>query len=114
MDNMVSLEASGKSQRYRCIMCALADAKGVKGDLAITAASDRKGEPVRIARTNGKWSISPPEAVFAYSEGSHEQCQNRYRAILSRNGFAAYARNNHSLLGNSKPLTLVQMLAKVQ
>jgi hypothetical protein len=110
----VTVEHAGKSQHYRCVFCALADAKDLVGDLTVLAASDKKGEPVRITRTAGKWAIAPSEAVFVFAEGSHEQCQSRYRALLSRESFNAYARQNGSLLGKSKPVTLEQLLQQVK
>ena len=49
-DFRVTMTHGGKTAAYRCVLCALADAKSMKGDLEISAASDKKGEPVKISR----------------------------------------------------------------
>ena len=70
-DNSVSMVFKGKSTPYKCILCAVSDAKTVKGDLEIVACSDKKGQPVTLRRHQGKWAVTPKNTVFAYSSAPH-------------------------------------------
>jgi hypothetical protein len=109
-DFRVTLKLNGKTTAYRCVLCALADAKGMAGNIEIEAASESKGHPVHISRTDGKWSIMPEKAVFAYAEGDHEQCETRYRALTSSDAFTAYVQTNSKVLKGAKQITLAQFL----
>src|ERR1700730_18012120 len=53
VDNQVQLERNGKKTPYRCVLCAVADAKTDKGDVKIVAASEKKGKAVTITRKAG-------------------------------------------------------------
>jgi len=109
-DYQVNLSSNGKTTSYRCVLCALADAKVRKGDLLIQAASEVKGHPVKISRTGDKWTITPDSAVFVYAEGDHDQCQTRYRALTSADAFKSYVQSDPKVLRNAKQLSLSQML----
>jgi hypothetical protein len=109
-DYRVTLTANGKTTFYRCVMCALADARGKKGDIEIWAPSEVKGHPVSIDRVGGKWTVSPKSVVFTYAEGDHQQCQTRYRALSSPGAFKAYIASDPKVLGNAKQLSLAQFL----
>jgi hypothetical protein len=109
-DYRVTLTSSGKTSSYRCVLCAVADAKGLTGNLQIDAASEVKGHPVHIVRESGKWSILPENSVFVYAEGDHEQCQTRYRALTSADAFKAYVESNPKVLKNAKQLSLAQFI----
>src|SRR5215207_7483853 len=55
-DNEVPLKYGRKRIEYRCVFCALAQAKTeYKGDVTILAPSEIKGKPVVITRANGQW-----------------------------------------------------------
>lgn len=110
MDFRVTLKSKGKTVAYRCVLCALADAKSAVGLLEIQAASEMKGHPVTITRDAGKWSISPEKAVFAYAEGDHEQCETRYRALTSPEAFTCYTQAHPKVLKNAKQITLAQII----
>ena len=56
-DNEVALRIGRKRIEYKCVYCALAEAQTeYEGDLTILAPSEKKGEPVVIARKDGKWT----------------------------------------------------------
>jgi len=110
IDYRISLTSRGKTTAYRCVLCALADAKDRKGDLTIVAATQMKGRSVQISRVAGKWSVSPETAVFVYAEGDHQQCETRYRALTSSEAFKAYTASHPKVLQNAKLLTFAQFL----
>jgi hypothetical protein len=110
-DNEVALRYGRKRIEYRCVFCALAQAKSdYKGDLTILAPSDVKDKPIVISRKDDKWSVSPETALFVGEKVNHRQCNTGYRAFSTRTGFDAWVKKNHALLGDAKPLTLTQMV----
>lgn len=110
-DNEVALKYGRKRIEYRCVFCALAQAKSeFKGDVTILAPSEVKGKPVVLARKGGKWSATPETAVFVAEKVNHRQCQTGYRAFSNRAGFDAHVKKNHELLHNAKPLSLAEMV----
>ncbi len=113
-DYQVSMQAGGKSRTYRCVLCAIEDSAHVKGDLVIVAPSTVKGQPVKIERTQGDWKVTPEKALFAYAEGSHAQCQFRYRAVSSKEAFDKYVEANPKLLKGAKAIDLAGLLAKAK
>lgn len=114
LDNEVALRYGRKRIEYRCVYCALAEAQTeqyAKGDLTILAPSEKKGQPVPITRTAGKWS-APAGTVFVGVKASHKVCQVTYRALTGKAAFDAYVQKNKAQVGaDAKPLTLEQMLA---
>src|SRR5688500_13372668 len=62
--NEVALKFGRKRVEYRCVYCALRDAKSYNGDLTILAPSELKGKPVLLSRKEGKWTAQPDTAVF--------------------------------------------------
>lgn len=110
MDNEVALRYGRKRIEYRCVYCALAEAKtAFKGDLNILAPSEIKGKPVVISRKSGNWS-APAGVVFVGEKANHRHCQTTYRAFTSKAAFQAHVRKNKNLLKNARPLTLAQMV----
>lgn len=109
-DNEVALKSGRKRIEYRCVYCALSDAKSYTGDLTILAPSEIKGKPVTLARKDGKWSASPETAVFVGHKVNHRQCQIGYRALTTPAAFEKWVHANHELLKEAKPLSLPQML----
>jgi hypothetical protein len=109
-DNEVALRYGRKRIEYRCVFCALSDAKNYKGDVTILAPSEIKGKPVLVSRTGDKWSVAPESAVFVGEKVNHRHCQTGYRAFSSRTGFDAHTKKHPDLLKESKPLTLPQMV----
>ncbi len=116
-DNEVVLRFGKKRIEYRCVYCALADAKKYDGDLFVYAPSETKGKPVILARTAGKWGVveakdgklAPKEgAVFLNAFDSHKDCAALSRAFHDRAGFDAYK----AKAKDAKPLTLDEMLQK--
>lgn len=110
-DNEVVLRYGNKRIEYRCVLCAFADAKKkYKNDVTILAPSTVKGKPATIVRKDGKWSITPATAGFVYAEGSHKQCQDRYRAVLDHPGYDAYVKAKGATLKDAKHLSLTEMI----
>ena len=109
-DNEVALKSGRKRIEYRCVYCALQDAKSYTGDLTILAPSELKGKPVVLARKGGNWSVTPETAVFVGEKVNHRSCQVGYRALTTKEAFDKWVHANHELLKDAKPLTLVLML----
>jgi hypothetical protein len=110
-DNEVILRYGNKRIEYRCVMCAIAQAKTkFKNDVTILAPSNVKGKPVTITRVNGEWKTDPEGALFVSVKGSHTECQIRYRAVASKEEFEKYVQANHEILKDAKPLTLKEMV----
>lgn len=108
-DNEVVLRYGNKRIEYRCVMCAIAQAKTkFKNDLTILAPSNIKGKPVTITRTNGEWAVKEEKAVFVFAKGSHTECQDRYRALTDAEDFDAYVANRKYT--EAKKLTLKELV----
>ena len=116
-DNEVVLRFGKKRIEYRCVYCALADAKKYDGDLFVYAPSETKGKPVILARAAGKWGVVESKdgdlvpksgAVFLNAFESHKECAALSRAFHDRKGFDEYKPKAKG----AKPLTLDEMLAK--
>ena len=109
LDNEVALKSGRKRIEYRCVYCALQDAKSYQGDITILAPSEVKGKPVQLTRKDGKWSVAPETAVFVGQKVNHRSCQVGYRALTNRAAFDKWVHANHELLNGAKPLTLQEM-----
>ena len=113
-DNEVVLRFGNKRIEYRCVYCALADARKYDGDLFVYAPSETKGKPVILQRKAGAWAvvrvegekIVPDEAVFLNAFESHKSCAALSRAYHTKAGFAKDAPKG------ATPLTLDAMLTK--
>lgn len=90
MDNEVVLKAGNKRIEYRCLYCVVKDQKRYKGDLIVYAPSEKKGEPVVLKRTAGKWT-APEGAVFLNSFKKHADCSALSRAFTSKAALDKYA-----------------------
>lgn len=83
-DNEVALKVGKKRIEYKCVFCALKEAATeFKGDLAIMAPSEKKGEPIKLSRQGGQWSAVPDNVVFVAQKASHKICQQTYRAFTT-------------------------------
>jgi Alkylmercury lyase len=114
-DNETVLKIGRKRVEYKCVYCALAEAKTeYKGDVTILAPSEKKGEPVTLKRTGGKWTATP-ETVYFVSNAplKHKVCNVQARAFTTQAAAQAYIAKNKEQLPNAKPLTLTEMLAVV-
>ena len=110
-DNEVVLRYGNKRVEYRCVLCAIAEAKTkYKKDVTILAPSNVKGKPVTITRKDGQWSTTPDTALFVYAKGSHKECETRYRAVADKTAFGAFVLANKALLKDAKALTLKEMV----
>lgn len=111
-DNEVALKIGRKRIEYKCVFCALAEARTeYKGDLTILAPSEKKGEPVQIKREGDKWSVLPTTAVFVSNEPlKHKVCQAQARAFSTPEAAKAYIAANKESLPNAQILPLDQMV----
>jgi hypothetical protein len=109
-DNEVALKSGRKRIEYRCVFCALSDAKSYTGDITVLAPSDVQGKPILLSRQGDKWSVTPETALFVGEKVNHRDCQTGYRAFTSRAAFDAWVKKNHALLGDAKPLSLQQIV----
>jgi hypothetical protein len=117
-DNEVVLRYGKKKIEYRCVYCALADAKKYDGDLIVYAPSETKGKPVLLQRAAGKWSVVkeaegklvPEEGVvFINDFKSHAKCAALSRTFHTKEGFDKYVAANK--VADAKALTLDEMVA---
>ena len=107
-DNEVVLRYGNKRIEYRCVLCAIAQAKSkFKGDVTIVAPSTVKGKPITITRKGGEWA-APAGTVFVYQKGSHSKCQDLYRAAGSKDSAASYIKAKS--LTEAKQLSLAEMV----
>jgi hypothetical protein len=112
-DNETVLKTGRKRIEYRCVYCALMEAKTeYKGDLTIFAPSEQKGSPVVLTRIAGQWTSDPPGALFAAQKASHKVLHITYRALTNKAAFDAWVKKYNGYFdANAKPLTLAQMNA---
>jgi hypothetical protein len=110
LDNEVALKFGRKRIEYRCVFCALSDAKSFAGDVTILAPSELKGKPVLLTRTSGEWKVAPESAVFVGHKVNHRSCQLGYRALTTRAAFEPWVQANPALLNGARPLSLKEML----
>ncbi|MBC8142462.1 MAG: hypothetical protein H7Y38_13590 [Armatimonadetes bacterium] len=110
-DNEVVLRLGRKRIEYKCVYCAMADVAEKYGDADVTilAPSEKKGQPVELTRTAGKWN-APEGTVFVGVKASHAICQVTYRTFTNKAAFDTYVAANKAKLPGAKPLTLDQML----
>ena len=110
-DNEVALKAGRKRIEYRCVYCAVADAKSYKSDITILAPSELKGKPVVISRKGDQWSMAPAGALFVAEKVNHRQCQAGYRAFTTKAAFDKWVQAHKAVVGEAKPVTLEQLVA---
>ena len=107
-DNKAALIQGKKRVSYKCVYCAVADAKSeYKGNLSISAPSEKKGRPVLIKRIGAKWSTLPATAAFVNPSKNlkHRVCQQQSRAFTTKAAAAAYAKAN-----NGEVVTLARLI----
>ncbi len=110
-DNEVVLKYGRKRIEYKCVYCALAEAKTEykSGDISIAAPSEKKGEPVIVKRTGGNWSATPSTAVFvAQTPIKHRSCQVTARAFRTKGAAESYIKANNL---KSQPISLSQLVS---
>ena len=108
-DNKTVLKYGKKRIEYKCVYCAVSEAKTEysKGDLSISAPSEKKGAPVIIKRVDGKWS-APAGAVFVADKPlKHKVCQVTARAFTSKRAAESYIKAKKL---TTSPMTLAQLV----
>jgi hypothetical protein len=110
-DNEVALKFGRKRIEYRCVLCAIAQAKSeFEGDLSIVAPSEIKGERVTLTRKDGKWSVIPETAVFIAHKVNHRECEIGDRALTRAAAFQPWMDSHKELLTGAKMLNLAEMI----
>ncbi len=111
-DNEVALKIGRKRIEYKCVYCALAEARTeYKGDLSISAPSEKKGEPVVLKREGETWTALPEAPYFVSpAKLKHKICQQQARAFTTLEAAQKYLQENKDAVGDAKPLTLAEML----
>lgn len=114
VDNEVALRVGRKRIEYKCVYCALQEAKTeYRGDLTILAPSETKGEPVRLSRAGDKWSVAPTTAVFLFTPRiKHKSCELQSRAFTTQAAADKHIAAHKELLGGAETLSLAQLLEK--
>ncbi|MBM3459236.1 MAG: hypothetical protein FJX77_11970 [Armatimonadetes bacterium] len=114
VDNEVAIRYGRKRIEYRCVWCAVRDAKTYTGDLTILAPSELKGKPVLLARKGERWSVQPEETVFLGQKTHPKECHLTFRAFARRAALEAWAKQHGSATAQAGPLTLPQLLELVR
>ncbi len=109
-DNEVALRYGRKRIEYRCVMCAIADAKTYEGNITILAPTEIKGKPALIHRENGSWRSEPDNLVFIGERVKHRHCQIGYRAFTSQPAMESHVKKNKVILKEGKAITLPEMV----
>lgn len=110
MDNEVVLKVGNKRIEYRCVYCVIKDQKKYSGDLIVYAPSEKKGEPIILKRTGGKWT-APEGTVFLNGFTKHADCAALSRAFTSKAALDKYAASHK--VADAKALTLAKFLEEV-
>lgn len=102
------LRAGRKRVEYKCVYCALAEAKTeYQGDVAVSAPSEKAGKRVVLKRTGGKWTALPATAYFVAPQHiKHKVCQAQARAFTTRAAAQSFAKKNGGMV-----MTLAQINA---
>lgn len=109
-DNEVTMRYGNKKIEYRCVMCAVAQAKTKykDRDLTISAPTTEKGKSVTITKKGADYSVKPQSTLFVFQKGSHSQCDTLYRAASGNAQATAWINKNN--LKSAKALTLKEMV----
>jgi hypothetical protein len=108
----VWLQIGSKKVAYRCVFCAVSEAKTeYKGNLSIQAPTENSKKPLIIKRTGGHWSLNLKSATFVGKKVSHKFCPTAYHAFTSRAAAKRYIAQNKSVLGSSSAMSFNQFYA---
>ena len=110
MDNEVTVKVGNKRIEYRCVYCVMKDQKKYSGDLIVYAPSEKKGEPIILKRTDGKWT-APEGTVFLNGFKKHADCAELSRAFTSKAAMDKYV-DAHKV-ADAKGLSLTQFIEAV-
>ena len=109
----VWLQSSSKKVVYRCVFCAVSEAKTeYKGNLSIQAPTENSKKPLIIKRISGHWSLNQNGAAFVGKNVSHKFCPTAHHAFTSSASAKHYITQHKSLLGGTSAMTFNQFYAK--
>lgn len=111
-DNETVLKYGRKRIEYKCVYCALAESKTeyAEGDISILAPSEKKGQPVVLKRTAGKWSAPATAAFVLNAPLKHKMCAAQARAFTTEAAAKEYAAKNNF----PAPLTLAELVERAK
>jgi hypothetical protein len=108
----VWLHSGSKKVAYRCVFCAVSEAKTeYKGNLSIQAPTENSKKPLIIKRTGGHWSLNLKGAAFVGKKVSHKFCPTAYHAFTSSAAAKRYIAQHKSVLGGSSAMNFNQFYA---
>ena len=110
MDNEVVLKVGNKRIEYRCVYCVIKDQKKYSGDLIVYAPSEKKGEPIILKRTGGKWT-APEGTMFLNVFTKHADCAALSRAFTSKAALDKYVAAHK--VADARALTLEKFIEAV-
>lgn len=109
----VWLRSGSKRVAYRCVYCAVSEAKTeYKGNLSIQAPTENSKKPLIIKRTGGRWSVNIKGASFVGNmKVSHKSCPTSEHAFTSSAAAKKYIAQHKSALGKSMLMSFNQFVA---
>ncbi len=108
----VWLQNGSKKVAYRCVFCALSEAKTeYKGNLSIQAPTENSNKPLVIKRAGGHWSVNQKGAAFVGKKVSHKFCPTAYHAFTSNAAAKRYIAQHKILLAGSSAMSFNQFFA---
>lgn len=111
----VWLQSGSKKVAYRCVFCAVAEAKTeYKGNLSVTAPTENSRKPLIIKRTGGRWSLNQKSAAFVGKDVTHKYCPTVHHAFTSSAAAKRYIAQHKSLLGGTSAMSFSQFYAKAK
>jgi len=108
----VWLTSGSKKVAYRCVFCAVSEAKTeYKGNLSIKAPTENSRKPLILKRTGGHWTMNLKGAAFVGKKVSHKFCPTAYHAFTSSAAAKRYIAAHKEVLGNSSAMNFNQFYA---
>jgi hypothetical protein len=109
----VWLHSGSKKVAYRCVFCAVSEAKTeYKGNLSILAPTENRKKPLIIKRTGGHWSSNLKGASFVGNMNvSHKSCPTSEHAFTSSAAAKKYIAQHKDVLSNGMLMSFNQFIA---
>ena len=109
----VWLHSGSKKVAYRCVFCAVSEAKTeYKGNLSILAPTENRKKPLIIKRTGGHWSSNLKGASFVGNmKVHHKSCPTSEHAFTSRAAAKRYIAQHKDVLSNGMLMSFNQFIA---
>jgi hypothetical protein len=103
----VDVRIAGKTQKYRCIHCALSGMKGEKKTYEILAKTPLDRKTVVLKHTPKGWSQTPKETVFLILPERADECLDLHQPFASMGEFRRYLKAHPEIAAQKpKPYTI--------